>query len=67
MFITHGFRTVRLRLRFGIESKIIANLVKYLYQRAVTMALHNAVLVVSPSVDYRKRPLHWAQYVHYGA
>lgn len=67
MFITHGFRTVRLRFRFGIESEIIANLVEYPYERAVTMALHNVVLVVSPNIDYPKRPLHWAQYVHYGA
>ncbi|KAJ5117770.1 hypothetical protein N7448_011402 [Penicillium atrosanguineum] len=36
-------------------------------ERAVAMALHKAVLVVSTSDDHRKRPLHWAQYVHYGA
>lgn len=35
--------------------------------RAIAMALHKAVLVVSTSDDYRKRPLHWAQYAHYGA
>ncbi|KAJ5414516.1 hypothetical protein N7509_001143 [Penicillium cosmopolitanum] len=35
--------------------------------RTVAMALHKAVLAVSTSVDYRKRPLYWAQYVHYGA
>jgi hypothetical protein len=35
--------------------------------RAVAMALHKAVSDVSKSVDYRNRPLHWAQYVHYGA
>ncbi|CAG8909318.1 unnamed protein product, partial [Penicillium egyptiacum] len=35
--------------------------------RAVAMALHKAVSDVSTRVEYRKRPLHWAQFVHYGA
>lgn len=35
--------------------------------RDIAVALHKAVSVVSTSDDYRKRPLHWAQYVHYGA
>ncbi|BAE65555.1 unnamed protein product [Aspergillus oryzae] len=35
--------------------------------RDVALALHKAVSVISTSDDYRKRPLHWAQYVHYGA
>ncbi|KAJ5565962.1 hypothetical protein N7535_007600 [Penicillium sp. DV-2018c] len=35
--------------------------------RDVAMALHNAASKVSKSDEYRKRPLHWAQYVHYGA
>jgi tetratricopeptide (TPR) repeat protein len=35
--------------------------------RAVAMALHKAVSDVSMRVEYRKRPLHWAQFVHYGA
>ncbi|OQD86479.1 hypothetical protein PENSOL_c086G06413, partial [Penicillium solitum] len=35
--------------------------------RVVAMALHKAVFDVSKKVEYRKRPLHWAQFVHYGA
>jgi CHAT domain-containing protein len=35
--------------------------------RDVAMTLHKAVSEVSKSDEYRKRPLHWAQYVHYGA
>jgi tetratricopeptide (TPR) repeat protein len=35
--------------------------------RDVVMALHKAVSEVSKRDEYRKRPLHWAQYVHYGA
>jgi CHAT domain-containing protein len=35
--------------------------------RAVALALHKAIVEVSKSDQYRKRPLHWAQYVHYGA
>ncbi|KAJ5652335.1 hypothetical protein N7507_009761 [Penicillium longicatenatum] len=35
--------------------------------RDVGMALHQAVSAVLTSVDYEKRPLRWAQYVHYGA
>ncbi|KAE8316645.1 CHAT domain-containing protein [Aspergillus transmontanensis] len=33
----------------------------------VSLALHKAVLKISRSSQYRKRPLHWAQYVHFGA
>lgn len=33
----------------------------------VSLALHKAVLQISRSSQYRKRPLHWAQYVHFGA
>jgi tetratricopeptide (TPR) repeat protein len=35
--------------------------------RAVALAMHNAVLAIQESVEYRKRPLLWAQYVHFGA
>jgi len=35
--------------------------------RAVALALHEAVIEIRKSDDYRKRPLHWAQYVHFGA
>ncbi|KAB8207480.1 CHAT domain-containing protein [Aspergillus parasiticus] len=35
--------------------------------RDVALALHKAVSVISTSDHYRTRPLHWAQYVHYGA
>jgi tetratricopeptide (TPR) repeat protein len=35
--------------------------------RAVSMALHKAVLEISMSVEYGKRPLHWAPYIHCGA
>ncbi|KAE8338700.1 CHAT domain-containing protein [Aspergillus arachidicola] len=35
--------------------------------RDVALALHKAVSVISTSDGYRRRPLHWAQYVHYGA
>jgi tetratricopeptide (TPR) repeat protein len=35
--------------------------------RTIAVALHKAVSAVSMSENYRKRPLHWAQYVHYGA
>jgi CHAT domain-containing protein len=34
--------------------------------RDVAMALHTAVSEVSTSEEYRRRPLLWAQYVHYG-
>ena len=33
----------------------------------VTMVLHKPVLEVSKRDEYRKRPLHFAQYVHCGA
>ncbi|RAQ55783.1 hypothetical protein AFGD_011174 [Aspergillus flavus] len=33
----------------------------------VSLALPKAVLKISRSSQYRKRPLHWAQYVHFGA
>jgi tetratricopeptide (TPR) repeat protein len=35
--------------------------------RAVALALHRAVVKVRESEEYRKRPLSWAQYVHFGA
>jgi CHAT domain-containing protein len=35
--------------------------------RAVALAMHNAVLAIQEDVEYRKRPLLWAQYVHFGA
>jgi tetratricopeptide (TPR) repeat protein len=35
--------------------------------RAVALALHRAVFKVRESEEYRKRPLSWAQYVHFGA
>ncbi|KAI9683056.1 MAG: hypothetical protein M1822_006251 [Bathelium mastoideum] len=35
--------------------------------RAVAVALHKAVVAIRESDEYRKRPLAWAQYVHFGA
>ncbi|KAF7172189.1 hypothetical protein CNMCM5623_004429 [Aspergillus felis] len=35
--------------------------------RTIALALHQAVKEISKSDEYRKRPLHWAQFVHYGA
>ena len=35
--------------------------------KAVALVLHKAVVKVRESKDYRKRPLFWAQYVHFGA
>ncbi|KAF2185927.1 TPR-like protein [Zopfia rhizophila CBS 207.26] len=35
--------------------------------RAVALALHKAVVKVRESDNYCKRPLRWAQYVHFGA
>ena len=35
--------------------------------RATALALHKAVVKVRESNEYRKRPLLWAQYVHFGA
>ncbi|KAH8816665.1 CHAT domain-containing protein [Xylogone sp. PMI_703] len=35
--------------------------------RAVALAMHNAVLAIQENAEYRKRPLLWAQYVHFGA
>ena len=35
--------------------------------RAVAVALQKAVVAVRESNEYRKRPLAWAQYVHFGA
>ncbi len=35
--------------------------------RAIALALHNAVLKIRESSKYAKQPLLWAQYVHYGA
>ncbi|KAF2465628.1 uncharacterized protein BDR25DRAFT_239619, partial [Lindgomyces ingoldianus] len=35
--------------------------------RATAIALHKAVMKVRESKEYRKRPLLWAQYVHFGA
>jgi hypothetical protein len=35
--------------------------------RAIALALHKAVVKVWESDAFRKRPLHWAQYVHFGA
>jgi CHAT domain-containing protein len=35
--------------------------------RAVAAALHKAVVKICESKEYSRRPLQWAQYVHYGA
>ncbi|KAH0556259.1 hypothetical protein GP486_005813 [Trichoglossum hirsutum] len=35
--------------------------------RATALALHKAVAKIRESDEYRKRPLLWAQYVHFGA
>ncbi|OAG09323.1 TPR-like protein [Paraphaeosphaeria sporulosa] len=35
--------------------------------RTVALALHKAVMQIRESKEYRKRPLLWAQYVHFGA
>ncbi|KAF7502886.1 hypothetical protein GJ744_004955 [Endocarpon pusillum] len=35
--------------------------------RAIALALHKAVKGVCESDEYGKRPLYWAQYVHFGA
>jgi hypothetical protein len=35
--------------------------------RAVALALHRAVVKVRESKEYCRRPLSWAQYVHFGA
>lgn len=35
--------------------------------RAIALALHKAVVKVRESKEYLKRPLLWAQYVHFGA
>jgi hypothetical protein len=35
--------------------------------RDVVMAFHKAVSAVATSSEYRRLPLRWAQYVHYGA
>lgn len=35
--------------------------------RVVAAALHKAVVKVCESKEYSRRPLQWAQYVHYGA
>ncbi|KFY28251.1 hypothetical protein V491_00549 [Pseudogymnoascus sp. VKM F-3775] len=35
--------------------------------RVIALALHEAVVKIKNSDEYRKRPLHWAQYVHFGA
>lgn len=35
--------------------------------RDVALALHKAVAAIREHEDYRKRPLTWAQYVHFGA
>ncbi|BCS00562.1 CHAT domain-containing tetratricopeptide repeat protein [Aspergillus luchuensis] len=38
-----------------------------LTDRDVALALHKAVKAISEHKKYEKRPLRWAQYVHYGA
>ena len=35
--------------------------------RATALALHKAVVKIRERNEYRKRPLLWAQYVHFGA
>ncbi|KAJ5263641.1 hypothetical protein N7478_011246 [Penicillium angulare] len=35
--------------------------------RSIALALHKAVLKISSSREYCRRPLHWASYVHFGA
>ena len=35
--------------------------------RVVALALHKAVIKIQESDEYRKRPLLWAQFVHFGA
>jgi CHAT domain-containing protein len=35
--------------------------------RAVALALHKAIVQIWKSDEYCKRPLYWAQYVHFGA
>ncbi|KAH0563243.1 hypothetical protein GP486_002188 [Trichoglossum hirsutum] len=40
---------------------------RYKDDRATALALHKAVVKIRESKEYRKRPLLWAQYVHFGA
>lgn len=40
---------------------------KFSIEKAAALALHKAVVKVGESKGYRKRPLLWAQYVHFGA
>jgi CHAT domain-containing protein len=40
---------------------------RYNDDRAIALALHKAVVKVRESKGYCKRPLLWAQYVHFGA
>ncbi|KAJ5970776.1 uncharacterized protein N7479_000694 [Penicillium vulpinum] len=35
--------------------------------RDIAIALHKAASALAMSEEYQRRPLHWAQYVHYGA
>ena len=35
--------------------------------RSVALALHKAIMKIQESDEYRKRPLLWAQFVHFGA
>lgn len=48
-------------------SKLITDGAVVCDDRAVAVALHKAAVEVRNSEEYRKRPLFWAQYVHFGA
>ena len=41
--------------------------IRFNIDRTIALALHKAVVKVRESKEYRKRPLLWAQYVHFGA
>ncbi|XTI93403.1 TPR-like protein [Cenococcum geophilum] len=44
-----------------------AGTARYSDDRAIALALHKAIVKIRESGEYEKRPLLWAQYVHFGA
>jgi CHAT domain-containing protein len=77
-FQVAGFRHV-VGCRWPSDDKVYVDITKSFYSKfnqggtaryddkATVLALHKAVIKIRERNGYRKRPLLWAQYVHFGA
>ena len=83
LHVVSGFQVAGFRHVVGClwpsDDKVCVNIAKSFYSelsqggtakyndRATALALHKAVMKIRERNEYRKRPLLWAQYVHFGA